>query len=97
LELLEEVQQIGMGASLAIEDAEILGRLLSEQILKEQPNFKSILQKYASNRVPVWKDLMARARTAAKLNFIGIRNKSRMSFGPQIPVPILWRIIAKIV
>jgi salicylate hydroxylase len=87
---------IGMGASLAIEDAEILGRLLSEQILKEQPNFKNVLQKYASNRVPVWQDLMARARTAAKLNFIGIRNKSRMSFGPQIPVPFLWRIIAKI-
>ncbi len=87
---------IGMGASLAIEDAEILGRQLAEQILKAKPNFKSALQKYSSDRVPVWKDLIARARAGAKLNFIGIRNKSRLSFGPQIPGRFLWKIIAKI-
>jgi salicylate hydroxylase len=86
---------IGMGASLAIEDAEILGRQLSEQILKEKPNFKSASQQYSSDRVPVWEDLMARARAGAKLNFVGIRNKSRLSVGPQMPGRILWKIIAK--
>jgi salicylate hydroxylase len=86
---------IGMGASLAIEDAEILGRQLSEQILKEKPNFKNAIKQYSSDRVPVWKDLMARARVAAKLNFVGIRNKSRLAIGPQIPGRILWKIIAK--
>jgi salicylate hydroxylase len=86
---------IGMGASLAIEDAEILGRQLAEQILKEAPNFKSTMQKYASDRVHVWEDLMARARAGAELNFVGIRNKSRLSFGPQVSGKILWRIVAK--
>lgn len=86
---------IGMGASLAIEDAEILGRQLSEQIFKEKPNFKSAMQQYSSDRVPVWEDLMARARAGAKLNFVGIRNKSRLSVGPQMPGRVLWKIIAK--
>jgi salicylate hydroxylase len=87
---------IGMGASLAIEDAEMLARQLAEQIGQGKPNFKNALEKYASTRVPVWEDLMARARAGAKLNFIGIRNKSRLSVGPQIPGRILWRIVAKI-
>lgn len=87
---------IGMGASLAIEDAEILGKQLSEQIRLERPNYKSAFEKFTSLRVPVWKDLMARARAGAELNFVGIRNKSRLSFGPQIPGRILWRIVAKI-
>ena len=87
---------IGMGASLAIEDAEILGKQLSEQIKFERPNYKSAFEKFTSLRVPVWKDLMGRARAGAELNFVGIRNKSRLSFGPQIPGRILWRIVAKI-
>ena len=87
---------IGMGASLAIEDAEILGRYLSDQILQETPNFKVALKDYSLVRVPVWEDLMARARVAAKLNFIGIRNKGRLSFGPQIPGRFLWKVVAKI-
>jgi salicylate hydroxylase len=87
---------IGMGASLAIEDAEILGRFISEQIQEGKPDFKTAFEKYAKIRVPVWEDLVARSRTAAKLNFIDIKNKSRLSFGPQIPGRILWRIIAKI-
>jgi salicylate hydroxylase len=86
---------IGMGASLAIEDAEILGRFISEQVHQNKPNFKNTFEKYSKLRVPVWKDLMARARAGAKLNFIGIKNKSRLSVGPQIPGRILWRIIAK--
>lgn len=87
---------IGMGASLAIEDAEILGKHIAEQIGLEKPNFKKTFENYTSLRVPVWKDLMARARAGAKLNFVGIRNKSRLSFGPQIPGRLLWRIVAKI-
>jgi salicylate hydroxylase len=87
---------IGMGASLAIEDAEILARHISEQLGQGKPNFKSALEKYASVRVLVWEDLMARARAGGKLNFIGIRNKSRLSVGPQIPGRILWKIVAKI-
>ncbi|HEX8575557.1 MAG TPA: FAD-dependent monooxygenase [Flavobacterium sp.] len=38
---------IGMGASLAIEDAEILGHKLSEQILQEKPNFKRAFEDYS--------------------------------------------------
>jgi salicylate hydroxylase len=87
---------IGMGASLAIEDAEILGQQLAEQIQQGNPNFKKVFEKYASHRVPIWKDLMARARAGAKLNFVGIKDKSRLSIGPQIPGRILWRIVAKI-
>lgn len=87
---------IGMGASLAIEDAETLARQLADQIGQGQPNFKNALEKYALARAPVWEDLMARARAGAKLNFIGIRNKSRLSVGPQIPGRILWKIVAKI-
>ena len=87
---------IGMGASLAIEDAEILGRYLSDQILQEKPNFKVALKDYSLVRVPVWKDLMSRARVAAKLNFVGIRYKSRLSFGPQIPGRFLWKVVVKI-
>jgi len=87
---------IGMGASLAIEDAEILGRFIAEQIRQNKSNFKSTFESYSKTRGPVWKDLMARARAGAKLNFIGIENKSRLSVGPQIPDRILWRIVAKI-
>lgn len=38
---------------------------------------------------------MGRARAGAKLNFIGIRIKSRLSFGPQIPGKFIWKIVAK--
>ena len=87
---------IGMGASLAIEDAEILAHHLSEQILQGNPDFKNTLEKYSSVRVPVWEELMGRARAGARLNFIGIKNKSRLSFGPQIPGRTLWKIVSKI-
>jgi salicylate hydroxylase len=87
---------IGMGASLAIEDAEILGRYISEQIMNGKSDFKNTLEKYSSVRVPVWEELMGRARAGAKLNFVGIKDKSRLSFGPQIPGRNLWRIVAKI-
>jgi salicylate hydroxylase len=93
---------IGMGASLAIEDAEILGQFISDQIIFQKINktaendFKKILEDYSKQRVPLWIDLMERARAGAKLNFIGIRKKSRLSFGPQVPIKYLWKIVAKI-
>jgi salicylate hydroxylase len=87
---------IGMGASLAIEDAEILGHFISEQIKGGNTNFKSTFEKYSKIRVPVWKDLMSRSRAGAKLNFIGIRKKRRLSIGPQMPGRIFWKIVAKI-
>jgi salicylate hydroxylase len=87
---------IGMGASLAIEDAETLGRFIADQLHLDRPNLKGALEKYAQVRVPVWKDLTARSRAGAKLNFIGIKNKRRLSFGPQIPGRFVWRLIAKV-
>ncbi len=87
---------IGMGASLAIEDAEILARHLANQILKDPSNFKSTLDKYAALRVPIWNELMARARAGARLNFVGIRHKSRFAVGPQVPGRIFWRVVAGI-
>jgi hypothetical protein len=87
---------IGMGASLAIEDAEILGRHISEHIAQKKSGFKSTLEKYASIRVPVWDDLMARARTAARLNFVGIRHRNRFSIGPQVPGRVFWKVVSKV-
>jgi salicylate hydroxylase len=87
---------IGMGASLAIEDAEILAHYIANHLITNQPNLKTTLANYSIKRVPIWNELMARARTAAKLNFIGIRHKNRFSVGPQIPIKFLWRAVAKI-
>jgi salicylate hydroxylase len=87
---------IGMGASLAIEDAEILGKYISGYLKNKNSSLKDTLASYSKNRVPVWRELMSRSRNAAKLNFIDIKNKKRLSFGPQIQVKFLWRIIAKI-
>lgn len=87
---------IGMGASLAIEDAEILGRFISEQIMINHTNFKKTFENYSKLRVPVWQDLMSRARAGAKLNFVGIKNRRRLSFGPQMQGSIFWKVVAKI-
>jgi salicylate hydroxylase len=87
---------IGMGASLAIEDAEILGRFISEEIKQGSTIFKSTFENYSKLRVPVWLDLISRARAGGKLNFVGIRNRRRLSVGPQMPGKIFWKIVAKI-
>ena len=86
---------IGMGASLAIEDAEILARHLSDHILKNAKDFEDTFKEYTSLRLPVWEELMARARAAAKLNFVGIRHRSRFAVGPQISGKIIWKIVTK--
>jgi salicylate hydroxylase len=87
---------IGMGASLAIEDAEILAQHVSKYLLNNKGSLKTKLEQYSKIRIPVWKELMARARAGARLNFIGIRNKNRFGVGPQIPLKYVWRLIAKI-
>ncbi len=87
---------IGMGASLAIEDAEMLARQLSDHILRRKVNVKSTIEHYSSLRVPVWEELVARSRAGAKLNFIGLGTKSRMSIGPQVPGRKFWRVVAAI-
>jgi salicylate hydroxylase len=87
---------IGMGASLAIEDAEVLAKHIAEHLIAKKSDLQKTMAIYSKKRIPVWKELMARARSAARLNFIGIRNKNRFGVGPQIPVKLLWRVIAKI-
>jgi salicylate hydroxylase len=87
---------IGMGASLAIEDAEMLAKHLAKVINANSTNFKSAIENFSSLRVPVWKDLMNRARTAARLNFIGVRHKNRFAVGPQLPGRYFWRVVAKL-
>ncbi len=94
---------IGMGASLAIQDAELLTQRLAS-LLKStasREDFLSKLQsdvfkKYAEERVPVWEELVRRARVAAKENFIDVKNKKRFAIGPQIPNNNLSKVISTI-
>lgn len=82
---------IGMGASIAIEDAEALiaaihgshcweSRALFLTTVKERA-----LEPFAKRRVPVWHDLIRRARAAAVGNFIEVGRKRRFAIGMQIP------------
>ncbi|GAB3740301.1 FAD-dependent oxidoreductase [Spirosoma lituiforme] len=87
---------IGMGASLAIEDAEMLARHISDRLRQGKLNGKSAVETYSSVRVPVWKELMDRARAGARLNFVGVRHKSRFALGPQIPGRVVWRAVTAI-
>ena len=84
---------IGMGASLAIEDAESLVRRLRDSGLAtggDPVRFRdglktSVLAPFAADRVPVWHDLVSRARRAAEGNFIDVRNKRRFAIGALVP------------
>lgn len=91
---------IGMGASLAIEDAEILGRKVATCLanLTRRAHFrKSVTEQVfvplAAERASVWKELIRRARLAGAQNVIGIRAKKRFALGPQIPNDTLSRVI----
>lgn len=92
---------IGMGASLAIEDAELVGKQIANA-LEKYPNpddirthFKEIIAKpYAKSRVPIWKDLVGRARLAARENFIDQANKKRFAIGPAIPNSQLSKVVS---
>jgi 2-polyprenyl-6-methoxyphenol hydroxylase-like FAD-dependent oxidoreductase len=92
---------IGMGASLAIEDAEILGRRLANYLttLTHPTHFKRGLQQqvfvpFTSERLPVWKELIRRSRLAAQENFINVSQKKRFAVGPQIPNNSLSRVVS---
>ena len=91
---------IGMGASLAIEDAEQLARLIADaaKLTPEPAAFRaglanSVFQPFTSARHPVWTELMGRARTAAIGNFINVKDKKRFAIGPQIPNNTISRLI----
>ena len=85
---------IGMGASLAIEDAEWLGTCLGEYLshqIKDQAPLLDIRQKvflpYLEARSSTWIDLLDRARMAAR-NFIDHETMQRFEVAPFIPTPI---------
>ena len=91
---------IGMGASLAMEDAEMLASRLasvarryadreqSRRALKEE-----VFVPFTRERVPVWNDLMYRARWAARGNFFRQGERGRFSIAPQIPGFIPSRVV----
>lgn len=91
---------IGMGASLAIEDAEILASLIA-QFIKKNPTqdefgaglVSAVFEPFTTARHPVWVDLIHRARRAAIGNFIDVSARKRFAIGPQIPNNALSRIV----
>jgi salicylate hydroxylase len=91
---------IGMGASLAIEDAEALARMVAAAI-NDHPDSESlrkhaqraIFEPFTAARLPVWNNLMARARKAAVTNFIDVGRRKRFAIGPQIPNNLLSRLV----
>jgi salicylate hydroxylase len=94
---------IGMGASLAIEDAERLAARLAN-VVREAGTpeaFRASLESgvfkpFACERYPVWHELVGRARQAAIGNFIRVHKRKRFSIGPQIPNNTLSRIFTGI-
>ncbi|KAI8800514.1 hypothetical protein BJ742DRAFT_841409 [Cladochytrium replicatum] len=86
---------LGLGASLAMEDAELLGESLakfaksnwSEQTLKADLQ-KQVFSPYASARYPVWADLIARGRIAIP-NFAGQQTATGFRVAPYIPIPLV--------
>jgi len=91
---------IGMGASLAIEDAERLAFMLAAMIKKEPDValLKSRLREelylpYTKDRYPIWSDLVSRARSAANKNFTNISKRKRFAVSAQIPGYLPSRIV----
>jgi salicylate hydroxylase len=91
---------IGMGASLAIEDAEHLAKRIAAALkaADSAATFRAsvhpaVFAPFTADRFPVWKDLIGRARTAATGNFIKVHERRRFSIGPQIPNNGLSRIV----
>jgi salicylate hydroxylase len=82
---------IGMGASLAIEDAEMLGSYLGNyfsQVVAHQNRIEDmrlkVFRPYFETRGDTWADLLDRARMAAR-NFIGHDTMKRFEVAPFIP------------
>jgi salicylate hydroxylase len=91
---------IGMGASLAIEDAEDLAaRTVHLACMRPAPDdFRSALHAevfgpFARKRVPVWNELMLRARWAGRANFLHERPRRRFAIAPQVPGYLPSRIL----
>lgn len=94
---------IGMGASLAIEDAELLARQIADMVKKTPTAIEfryqlseQVFEPFTALRYPVWKELIGRARAAAIGNFIRVEKRKRFSIGPQIPNNTLSRIVSRI-
>lgn len=94
---------IGMGASLAIEDAEHLATLIADVIAKLDriETFRTsarqkVFPAFARSRYPVWRELVSRSRVAAERNFIGVGRRRRFAIGSQIPNNVLSRIVSSV-
>lgn len=92
---------IGMGASLAIEDAEALAVLIANaaNMAATPADFRamamrSIFEPFTAARHPVWVNLIDRARRAAVGNFINVGHRKRFAIGPQIPNSTLSRVVS---
>jgi salicylate hydroxylase len=92
---------IGMGASLAIEDAEALAALIANaaSTAATPADFRSAMKEavfipFAAARHPVWVDLIDRARRAAIGNFINVGQRKRFAIGPQIPNTTLSHVVS---
>lgn len=92
---------IGMGASLAIEDAEALASLVATaaKAARTPADFRSALKDavfvpFTASRHPVWVNLINRARRAAIGNFINVGQRKRFAIGPQIPNTALSNIVS---
>ena len=91
---------IGMGASLAIEDAEALADLIAAaaNAATTPTDFRAAAQEaifapFTAARHPVWVNLIDRARRAAVGNFINVGQRKRFAIGPQIPNTTMSRIV----
>lgn len=85
---------IGMGASLAIEDGQILGSALGRYLetRKDRPIGElalrqGVFEPFVRDRRATWNDLMERAR-AAVINFTGQDERSRFRRAPYVPTRI---------
>lgn len=80
---------IGMGASLAIEDAELLGSRIGTFLQRHGQTALAaeVFEPWAAERTPVWNDLMRRARGAAR-NWAGEGSRRRFELWPFVPTRI---------
>jgi salicylate hydroxylase len=91
---------IGMGASLAIEDAERLGTALGRYLTSSSEADsrglairEKVFVPFVRDRYPVWEDLTWRARTAAQ-NWIAVDRRKRFKISPQIPTKLGSRLFS---
>jgi 2-polyprenyl-6-methoxyphenol hydroxylase-like FAD-dependent oxidoreductase len=94
---------IGMGASIAIEDAELLASRLASVARHyadvgrtRRALVQEVFVPFARERVPVWNELMYRARWAARSNFFRQAERNRFAIAPQIPGFIPSRLVGAV-